>query len=197
PVRNSGDAHVTCPFPLRAPQPHRNAYWLRYDELRSLNDPARWQGGEILHDPRSASRRSRTADGRRPRARWQAPSDSRGLHRRAWPPVRLLHARNDDVLRRSAPEKSASNGGTVPPRDLRELVPMHGLREYREGDPTRREQDGRPFGRRTTMTVHAGRGQSMQRQAGARFVRGTANYLDDVNLPAMLHLNVVRRPPAP
>src|SRR5947208_9935725 len=71
---------------------------------------------------------------------------------------------------------------------------MQGLREYREGDPTRREQDGRPFGRRTTMTVHGGVGQSIKRKEDARFVRGKGNYVDDVKLPGMLYLDIVRSP---
>src|SRR6059058_4178023 len=71
---------------------------------------------------------------------------------------------------------------------------MHGLREYREGDPTRREQDGRPFGRRTTMTVHGGVGQSIKRKEDARFIRGKGNYVDDVRLPGMIWLDIVRSP---
>src|SRR5207244_12632371 len=62
------------------------------------------------------------------------------------------------------------------------------------GDPTRREQDGRPFGRRTTMTVHGGVGQSIKRKEDARFVRGKGNYVDDVKLPGMLYLDIVRSP---
>src|SRR3989442_9152778 len=97
-------------------------------------------------------------------------ASSTRFKRASWksmPPVRLLHARNDDVLRRAAPEKSAPDGGTDPPSDLRKPVPLHRVREYREGDPARREQDGRTFGRRTTMTVHGGIGQSVKRKEDA------------------------------
>src|SRR5207249_896690 len=61
-------------------------------------------------------------------------------------------------------------------------------------DPARREQDGRTFGRRTTMTVHGGIGQSVKRKEDARFVRGKGNYVDDVKLPGMLYLDIVRSP---
>src|SRR5207249_1456954 len=145
-------------------------------------------------DPRGPSGRPRGADGRGPRDGWQAPSGPRRLHRRTWTPVRLLHAWNDDVLRRAAPEKSTPHGGTDPPRNLREPVPVHRVREYREGDPARREQDGRTFGRRTTMTVHGGIGQSVKRKEDARFVRGKGTYVDDVKLPGMLYLDIVRSP---
>src|SRR5207249_4757470 len=84
-----------------------------------------------------------------------------------WTPVRLLHPGNDDVFRRVAPEESASDGGADPPSDFREPVPLHRVREYREGDPARREEHGRTFGRRTTMTVHGGIGQSVKRKEDA------------------------------
>jgi len=44
------------------------------------------------------------------------------------------------------------------------------------------------------MTVHGGIGQSVRRKEDARFVRGKGNYVDDVKLPGMLYLDIVRSP---
>ncbi|HEX9567645.1 MAG TPA: aerobic carbon-monoxide dehydrogenase large subunit, partial [Thermoplasmata archaeon] len=44
------------------------------------------------------------------------------------------------------------------------------------------------------MTVHGGVGQSVKRKEDARFVRGKGNYVDDVKLPGMLYLDIVRSP---
>jgi len=44
------------------------------------------------------------------------------------------------------------------------------------------------------MTVHGGIGQSVKRKEDARFVRGQGNYVDDLKLPGMLYLDIVRSP---
>ena len=44
------------------------------------------------------------------------------------------------------------------------------------------------------MTVHGGIGQAIKRKEDARFVRGKGNYVDDVKLPGMLYLDIVRSP---
>ena len=44
------------------------------------------------------------------------------------------------------------------------------------------------------MTVHGGVGQSVKRKEDARFIRGKGTYVDDVKLPGMLYLDIVRSP---
>ena len=44
------------------------------------------------------------------------------------------------------------------------------------------------------MTVHGGLGQSIKRKEDARFIRGKGTYVDDVKLPGMLYLDIVRSP---
>ncbi|MFQ5920217.1 MAG: xanthine dehydrogenase family protein molybdopterin-binding subunit, partial [Thermoplasmata archaeon] len=44
------------------------------------------------------------------------------------------------------------------------------------------------------MTVEGGIGQSIKRKEDARFIRGQGNYVDDVELPGMLYLDIVRSP---
>jgi carbon-monoxide dehydrogenase large subunit len=46
-----------------------------------------------------------------------------------------------------------------------------------------------------TMAVHIGGiGQSVARKEDARFIRGRGNYVDDVKLPGMVYLDIVRSP---
>ena len=44
------------------------------------------------------------------------------------------------------------------------------------------------------MTVQGGIGQSIKRKEDARFIRGKGTYVDDVKLPGMLYLDIVRSP---
>jgi len=39
-----------------------------------------------------------------------------------------------------------------------------------------------------------GMGHSVKRKEDPRFLRGQGNYVDDVNLPGMLYLDIVRSP---
>lgn len=44
------------------------------------------------------------------------------------------------------------------------------------------------------MTVHGGIGQAIKRKEDARFIRGKGTYVDDVQLPGMLYMGIVRSP---
>ena len=46
---------------------------------------------------------------------------------------------------------------------------------------------------KTTSEV-CGMGHSMKRKEDARFLRGQGKYTDDVVLPGMLHMDIVRSP---
>ncbi|HEY1907956.1 MAG TPA: hypothetical protein VGG91_18045, partial [Myxococcaceae bacterium] len=39
-----------------------------------------------------------------------------------------------------------------------------------------------------------GMGHSMKRKEDPRFIRGKGNYVDDIQLPGMLHMDIVRSP---
>src|SRR2546426_151846 len=43
---------------------------------------------------------------------------------------------------------------------------------------------------------HGGIGESIKRKEDGRFLRGRGNYLDDISLPAMLHMAILRSPHA-
>src|SRR5256712_13974171 len=46
------------------------------------------------------------------------------------------------------------------------------------------------------MNSHVGIGESIKRKEDARFLRGKGNYIDDLTLPSMLHMAILRSPHA-
>ncbi len=48
----------------------------------------------------------------------------------------------------------------------------------------------------STMHMHGGIGESIKRKEDGRFLRGKGNYLDDMTLPGMLHMAILRSPHA-
>src|SRR5690606_14486080 len=139
-----------------------------------------------------------------------------GLHAVPRPPVRLLHPGHVDDGAAPArpgarPERDRDPGGHLGP-DL----PVHRLREHRGGRPLGGPEPGRRAGRRrcqrggvgmsVTQDAPAG-GEAPLSEAGnpigfgrmlrkedARFLRGRGNYLDDIQLPGMLHGAILRSP---
>src|SRR5262245_65709551 len=74
---------------------------------------------------------------------------------------------------------------------------MHRLRQHRQGLPIRRGETARR--RRKIMTPRTpaeigGMGHSVKRKEDARFLRGQGTYVDDVVLPDMLYMDIVRSP---
>jgi aerobic carbon-monoxide dehydrogenase large subunit len=48
----------------------------------------------------------------------------------------------------------------------------------------------------STMHMHGGIGESIKRKEDGRFLRGKGNYVDDITLPGMLHMAILRSPHA-
>ncbi len=48
----------------------------------------------------------------------------------------------------------------------------------------------------STMHMHGGLGESIKRKEDGRFLRGKGNYIDDMTLPGMLHMAILRSPHA-
>src|SRR4029077_19504517 len=110
--------------------------------------------------------------------------------------VRLLHARHDDDQRRAARPQRQSLRHRDPPRHLREPGPLPRLRQHREVDSVRRRAAAlreEPMAPRTTAEV-GGMGHSIKRKEDPRFIRGLGHYVDDIQLPGMLYLDIVRSP---
>src|SRR5262245_2663108 len=171
---------------------------MRHDPLWRLYGAARRPADQVVHDVRGAGERQAAHDRGRPRAKRQAAPAAGRLHGRARAAMRLLHARHaDDQLRVSASTPEAERG-RHPVGDLRQPLPVHRLREHREGRAARggRARAGRQvMALRTTPEV-SGMGHSMKRKEDPRFIRGKGTYVDDVELPGMLYLDIVRSPHA-
>ena len=45
-----------------------------------------------------------------------------------------------------------------------------------------------------TEVAHGGIGASVKRKEDGRFIRGKGNYIEDINLPGMLHMVILRSP---
>src|ERR1700681_1996680 len=87
-------------------------------------------------------------------------------------------------------------------------MPLHGLHEHRQGgqacctNAVRGGQGARTcrgrggWGMSSTMHMHGGIGESIKRKEDGRFLHGKGNYLDDIVLPDMLHMAILRSPHA-
>src|SRR3989449_6333233 len=102
------------------------------------------------------------------------------------PAVRFLHVRHDDDRALAARPQPRSIRSRDPRGHLRPDLPVHRLREHHQVGP---------LGRRAlpgyTMTAGFGR---MLRKEDQRFIRGRGTYVDDVQLPGMLYLDIARSP---
>src|SRR5499427_3383866 len=73
---------------------------------------------------------------------------------------------------------------------------MHWVRQHRESLPIRCAKDARRrciMEPRTTPEI-GGMGHSIKRKEDPRFVRGQGTYVDDIRLPGMIYLDIVRSP---
>src|SRR4029453_11814475 len=85
------------------------------------------------------------------------------------------------------------------PRPRGEPVPLHRLREHREGGARRRGGDARRDRGEVVMAQVADRpakyvGAEVPRIEDREFVTGRARYTDDLTLPGMLWMALVRSP---
>src|SRR6266446_5663230 len=169
---------------------------MRHDTLRRLHRPYGRPTGEVVHGVRRPGERQGDHDGRGPGAGRQAPSAPGRLHGGARSPVRLLHARHTDDQLRLPQETSGAERRRHPLGHLRQPLPVHRLREHRQGGPVR---GGQAPARRRVMALRTssdvgGMGHSIKRKEDPRFIRGKGTYVDDLQLPGMLYLDIVRSP---
>ena len=141
---------------LRADRhPHR----LRHEQLRRVHRPRRRRERQVVHDARRPGRRPRGQDHRGHGRRRHPPPAPAGVLGPARPPVRLLHAGDDHAGRLAARAEPGPDRGGDPRGDQRQPVPLHRLREHRQGDPA--------GGRRAERErVGAGRGRRDHRRPG-------------------------------
>src|SRR5262249_40528058 len=189
------------PFPAGRPRARRLALGRRHLQLRCLRGLARRNPGEVVHGARR--------DGRR------APGAHGGGHGRRRPPrpgaagvcpvpraaVRLLHAGDDAHRALAARPQPRSHGRGDPRGAVRPGLPVHGLREHRACRAVGEQARGGRAGTRPGGGNRRSRGQSYfsaygpaGRKEDARFIRGRGTFVDDVQLPGMLHGAILRSP---
>src|SRR5581483_10034780 len=174
---------------------HRDSHRLRHEPLRRLHGAAGRPAGEVVHRVRGAGPRTRDHHRGGPGAGRQAPSAAGGLHGRARAAVRLLHPGHADDRRGVPPEEPEAHRGGDSLGHLGQSLPLHRLREHREGHPARGGHDpGRRMMAPKTSPEVGGMGHSVKRKEDPRFIRGKGTYVDDVVLPGMLYLDIVRSP---
>src|SRR6476619_5565258 len=172
-----------------------------------MHGASRRRGGQELHRPGRAGRRSRGQDHRGP-DRWrEAPSAPAGLVERPWPAVRLRHAGHDHGGGRPPPAQSRSDRGRGAQGARGQSLPLHRLPQHRQGGPRRGE--GREE-RRERATGGVGMsateappspgnghvGQALRRKEDPRLIQGQASYVDDITLTGQVWAAWVRSPEA-
>ena len=111
---------------------------------------------------------------------------------------------DDDELRAAARRIASAERARDPPGHLRQPLPVHRLREHRQVRPARGrcqalarragEVGGAMATEPKTSAAVGGMGHSVKRKEDPRFIRGQGNYVDDIQLPGMLHMDIVRSP---
>ena len=137
-------------------------------------------------------------DGRGPRRRTARCIRSRKGSRRARPPVRLLHAGDDARLRaRCSTENPNPSEEEIRWALSGQHLPLHRLPEHRQGRPVGGRRSCRERERYDGSRDEPSRVARQERQAqGGRRASsaGKGNYVDDIKLPGMLHMAILRSP---
>src|SRR5258708_6658938 len=161
-----------------------------------MHGAGRRPAGQVVHHARGPGRRARGQHGGRPgRAERTAPAAG-GVQAGARPAVRFLHARDDDGRQSAARRKPRPDRGRGALGAFRQSLPVHRLSEHREVRAVgRREAQGvRGMTKALDEIKIGGLGASRKRVEDDRFIRGKGTYTDDITLPAMLHMEILRSP---
>src|SRR5437879_4868617 len=108
--------------------------------------------------------------------------------------MRILHSRYDHMLAPASVTKRIAPRRRDPRCAWRQSVPLHRISKHREGGSicfTETETLGQSGCRRLAITQRYV-GQAMKRKEDPRLVSGTSTYVDDVVLPGMLYMAVIR-----
>src|SRR3954447_8768078 len=186
--------------PSAAPryEAHRDAHRLRHDQLRRLHRARRRQGDQELHDACRPGRRPRGHHCRRAGRGQRVASAAGGVQGPTRLAVRLLHARDDAGRQGAARPEPRSGRGGRPLGPVRQPLPMHRLPEHRQVGALGRRQDagGVLMTKALDEIKIGGLGARRKRVEDDRFVVGKGNYTDDIVLPGMLHMEILRSPVA-
>src|SRR2546426_9243826 len=172
--------------------------------MRCLHRPRRRPRNEVVHHPRGPDRWRRGRDRRGPRQERRAPPGPARVRARACAAVRVLHGRPDDHRRRLLGSEPLTERRRDPPRHRGQPLSLHRLPQHRECDQVRRWDDGddRPAEARrggeamTAATTTAYIGARVPRKEDPRLITGHGLFTDDVTLPGMVYVSLVRSPHA-
>src|SRR3954449_6088481 len=207
--RRTQDASGAVPPGEAREDRHRDR--LRHQQLRRLHRAPERSEREVVQRAGRSGRRRRDHDHRGAGDQRTAAPRAGGVPRVPRPPVRVLHARDDHAERRPAPGEPAPERAGGPARPRGQPVPLHGLPQHRQGRPVRRgpQRRGRPGagaapdrgGDGMTATQDAPApvaeiGRDRRRKEDQRLITGRTRWTDNLSLPGMLHLAMVRSPHA-
>src|SRR6266849_6252358 len=117
----------------------------------------------------------------------------------------FLHSGPDDHGDRPARAEPRPDRRGHPPRDQGEPLPLHRLPQHRERDPLGRDRDARRDGadegarggeEMTAATPTTYIGTRTPRKEDPKLIRGLGVFTDDVTLPGMVYVSLVRSPHA-
>src|SRR5262245_38793057 len=142
-----------------------------------------------MHAARRPGGRPRDHDDRRPGDERVAPSSPGELPRAPRAPVRVLHER--DGARRGEPARRepGSDPGGDPERARGQHLPLHRLQQHRRGD-----RGGGVMS--APVEVEVGRivGSPVERKEDGPLLQGQAQWVDNMKVPGMVYLGIVRSP---
>src|SRR4029450_334587 len=189
-------AHAPRVLPPGDPRAHRDQRRLRHLVLRCVHRPARRRIPEVVHAPRRPGGGSRGHDDRGAGHRPGDASDPGRVPPQPRPPVRLLHPGHDHggpAPPSAIPPPAPRTGARVP---RGQPLPLHRLPEHREVDPRRRRADVRREGLKGVEMAITEKfvGQALPGKEGASLLTGQGTFVDNLTLPGMLYLAVVRSP---
>ena len=190
-------APAAGPLHPREPAADRHPHRLRHDPLRRLHGPAR------RRPVKSCTVFAVQADGREITTVEGLEQDGKlhpiqeGFWERARPAVRLLHAGHDDDQRARFLESNPNPSEDEIRRGISgNLCRCTG---YVNIVKAVQHAAAKLAGRRVMALTHdrpksAAWATRIKRKEDPRFLRGKGNYVDDVKLPGMLYMDIVRSP---
>src|SRR5699024_6694783 len=190
--------------PAGTPRQDRHGRRVRHEQLRCVHRAPRRGEREGLHGPRRPGGRRHRRHGRRAgRGRRDPPPGPAGLPRAPRPPVRVLHPRDAHAQRLLRPGEPVTDRGRGARGDQGQHVPVHRLPGHRRrGHGLRRDRPDRG-GRPMTTTSDAPAeettpevGRARRRKEDQRLLTGRTRWTDNLVLPGMLHLSLLRSPVA-
>src|SRR5215207_5273461 len=198
--RGGGAAALAASPPKGEPRDRGRAHRVQHHELRGLYGFARRRVGQVLYYPGGAGRRARDHDDTGHYGKRSVAPDAAGVPRGTRAAVRVLHAGHDLGLHKPPRGEAGRDRGGDPGRARRQPLPLHGLREHREGSPDgagpREPPAHAGFLRRRRVTEAPERyvGGGVLRKEDPALVTGRANWVDNIKLTGMLHATFLRSP---